>query len=99
MASSSVKSDRRISYLKALNETLDQEMGRDPSVVFMGEDVAGGAGKEDQGIIDAWGGAFGYSKGLISKVRFRKSAGHTDLRDGIHRCGGGNGGHGPPAHS
>ena len=58
MASSTVKSDRRISYLRALNETLDQEMGRDPSVVLMGEDVAGGAGKEDQGIIDAWGGAF-----------------------------------------
>ena len=67
MASSSIKSDRRISYLKALNETLDQEMGRDPSVILMGEDVAGGAGKEDQGIVDAWGGAFGYSKGLITK--------------------------------
>ncbi len=67
MTSSSVKSDRRITYLKALNETLDQEMGRDPSVVLMGEDVAGGAGKEDQGIVDAWGGAFGFSKGLITK--------------------------------
>ena len=67
MASSTVKSDRRISYLRALNETLDQEMGRDPTVVLMGEDVAGGAGKEDQGIIDAWGGAFGFSKGLITK--------------------------------
>ena len=30
MASTNVKSDRRISYLRALNETLDQEMGRDP---------------------------------------------------------------------
>ncbi|MFQ5934492.1 MAG: alpha-ketoacid dehydrogenase subunit beta [Dehalococcoidia bacterium] len=61
------KSDRRISYLRALNETLDQEMERDPTVILMGEDVAGGAGKEDQGIIDAWGGAFGFSKGLLPK--------------------------------
>ena len=37
MASSSIKSDRRISYLRALNETLDQEMGRDPSVILYWE--------------------------------------------------------------
>ena len=67
MTTSNVKSDRRITYLRALNETLDQEMGRDPTVVLMGEDVAGGAGKEEEGIVDAWGGAFGFSKGLITK--------------------------------
>ncbi|MEE9248875.1 MAG: alpha-ketoacid dehydrogenase subunit beta, partial [Dehalococcoidia bacterium] len=58
---------RRISYLRALNEALDQEMGRDPTVILMGEDVAGGAGREDQGIVDSWGGAFGFSKGLLPK--------------------------------
>ena len=58
---------RRLSFLRAMNEALDQEMERDPSVILMGEDVAGGAGREDQGIVDAWGGAFGFSKGLLPK--------------------------------
>lgn len=58
---------RNLSYIQAVNEALRQEMRRDPAVMVMGEDVAGGAGREDQGIIDAWGGPMRLTKGLISE--------------------------------
>ena len=35
---------RKISMRQAINEALDQEMARDPSVILMGEDIVGGAG-------------------------------------------------------
>ncbi|MEE9198326.1 MAG: alpha-ketoacid dehydrogenase subunit beta [Dehalococcoidia bacterium] len=56
---------RRISFVQAVNEALRQEMERDPSVIVMGEDVAGGAGREEQGFTDAWGGVFRLTKGLL----------------------------------
>src|SRR5207302_9527025 len=58
---------RTLSFREAINESLDQEMARDPSVVLMGEDVAGGAtvpGFEDE---DAWGGVLGVTNGLVKK--------------------------------
>ena len=57
--------ERMITTIQALNEALRQEMERDPTVVVMGEDDSGGAGRRDQGIEDAWGGPFGETKGLI----------------------------------
>ncbi len=51
------------SFRTALNEALAQEMRRDPRVVIMGEDVAGGTGSP--GADDAWGGAMGVTKGLL----------------------------------
>ena len=36
---------RKLSYREAINEALGQEMERDPSVIVMGEDNAGGAGR------------------------------------------------------
>ena len=36
---------RKASYIQAVNEVLRQEMERDPSVIVMGEDVAGGGGR------------------------------------------------------
>ena len=57
--------ERVITTIQALNEALRQEMERDPTVVVMGEDVSGGAGRKDQGIEDAWGGPFGETRGLI----------------------------------
>ncbi|HEY5855435.1 MAG TPA: alpha-ketoacid dehydrogenase subunit beta [Aldersonia sp.] len=56
---------RKISYRDAINEALAQEMERDPSVILMGEDVAGGQG--GQGDDDAWGGVLGVTKGLYGK--------------------------------
>lgn len=50
------------SYRQAINEAIRQEMERDPRVIIMGEDIAGGTGGEaDQ---DAWGGPMGVTKGL-----------------------------------
>ncbi len=56
---------RRITYQQAVNEALDQEMQRDPTVVIMGEDVAGGMGAPGED--DAWGGVLGVTKGLYAK--------------------------------
>ncbi len=56
---------RTITYQQAINEALDQEMARDPSVIVMGEDVVGGQGAE--GEMDAWGGVLGVTKGLYGK--------------------------------
>jgi len=53
---------RTITYREAINEALAQEMARDPRVVVMGEDNAGGEGSP--GEMDAWGGVLGVTKGL-----------------------------------
>lgn len=64
-------------YRDAFNLTLRAELERDPSVFVMGEDIAGGAGRfekdgevsyeEKKGFkpLDAWGGPFAATKGLI----------------------------------
>jgi pyruvate dehydrogenase E1 component beta subunit len=51
----------------AINEAMRQEMRRDSSVILLGEDVAGGAGREEEGQADAWGGAFAEYKGLLGE--------------------------------
>ena len=56
---------RSITYREASNEALAQEMERDPSVIVMGEDNAGGEGSP--GDEDAWGGVLGVTKGLYHK--------------------------------
>jgi pyruvate dehydrogenase E1 component beta subunit len=50
---------------QALNEALRHEMARDPNVVLIGEDIAGGAGCE--GEEDAYGGVLGVTKGLVGE--------------------------------
>ena len=54
-------------YWQAVNDALRVEMRRDDRIVVMGEDVAGGAGREADGIVDAWGGPFGITRGLIAE--------------------------------
>ena len=56
---------RVISMKDAVNEAIDQEMGRDPTVIMMGEDIVGGAGADGED--DAWGGVLGVTKGLKAK--------------------------------
>jgi acetoin:2,6-dichlorophenolindophenol oxidoreductase subunit beta len=56
---------RKISFQQAINEALAQEMERDPRVILLGEDVAGGSGTDGQ--MDAWGGVLGVTKGLWDK--------------------------------
>src|SRR5437588_12437804 len=53
------------SIRQALNEALRQEMRRDPTVIVIGEDVAGGAASEGQR--DAYGGVLGVTKGLFGE--------------------------------
>jgi pyruvate dehydrogenase E1 component beta subunit len=59
--------ERSILFVQAINEALHQAMERDPRVVVMGEDVAGGGGRQAQGIEDAWGGILGATRGLIGR--------------------------------
>jgi pyruvate dehydrogenase E1 component beta subunit len=46
-----------------------QEMAADERVVLFGEDIAGGAGRDDEHpeAADAWGGPFGVTKGLFGR--------------------------------
>ena len=52
-------------FRQALNEALHLEMSRDKNVIVFGEDVCGGTG--GTGEKDAWGGAFGVTKVLLSE--------------------------------
>ena len=56
---------RNLSMKDAINEALDQEMTRDPTVIVMGEDIVGGSGSPGED--DAWGGVLGVTKGLHAK--------------------------------
>jgi pyruvate dehydrogenase E1 component beta subunit len=53
------------SYREAISEALSGEMRRDPTVIIMGEDIAGGAGAPGED--DAWGGVLGVTKGLVGE--------------------------------
>lgn len=59
--------ERLLTYREAVNEALRLEMRRDPRIIYLGEDVAGGAGRAHLGIVDSWGGPFGATKGLIQE--------------------------------
>ncbi len=56
--------EREIPFVFALNEALRIALESDPDVILMGEDIAGGGGRADQGIEEAWGGIMGATKGL-----------------------------------
>jgi len=60
---------RELNIRDAINEALAQEMAADERVVLFGEDIAGGAGRDDDypEAADAWGGPFGVTKGLLQK--------------------------------
>lgn len=53
------------SYREAINEAITLEMERDPDVILIGEDVAGGAG--GTGVDDAYGGVLGVTRGLVGR--------------------------------
>ena len=58
---------RQLTYAQAINEAMRLEMRRNPRVILMGEDVAGGAtvaGFENE---DSWGGVLGVTKGLVQE--------------------------------
>jgi len=59
--------ERQLNFSQALNEAMQQEMRRDPTVILMGEDVAGGAGVEHLQGDESWGGVLGVTKGLVKE--------------------------------
>ncbi len=58
---------RALTFVQATNEAIRSMMRSDPDVIVMGEDVAGAAGRADQGFIDHFGGTFQLTKGLIQE--------------------------------
>lgn len=60
---------RILNIKDALNEALRQEMEVDNRIILMGEDIAGGAGRDDvyPEAADCWGGVFGVTKGLLGQ--------------------------------
>ena len=55
---------RTMTYQQAINEALQIAMREDPTVVLLGEDIAGGAMVDHLVNDDAWGGPMGVTKGL-----------------------------------
>ena len=61
-------STRTLTFREAINEAMRLEMRRDPTVIVMGEDVAGGAGTHLEAAgEEAWGGPLGVTKGLVTE--------------------------------
>jgi pyruvate dehydrogenase E1 component beta subunit len=56
-----------LKYWQAINDALRLEMRRDERILVLGEDVAGAAGRERDGLVDAWGGPYGITRGLIQE--------------------------------
>jgi pyruvate dehydrogenase E1 component beta subunit len=58
---------RQMTYGEAINEAIRIAMREDPTVVLLGEDVAGGANIDHLIDEDAWGGPMGVTKGLVQE--------------------------------
>jgi pyruvate/2-oxoglutarate/acetoin dehydrogenase E1 component len=58
---------RQMTYQQAINEALRIAMREDPTVVLLGEDIAGGAMIDHLVNEDAWGGPMGVTKGLVQE--------------------------------
>src|SRR3712207_1369648 len=58
---------RQMTYQQAITEALQIAMREDPTVVLMGEDIAGGAMVDHLVNEDAWGGPMGVTKGLVQE--------------------------------
>ena len=65
---------RELTIKDAINEALAQEMAADDRVILFGEDIAGGAGRDEDypEAADAWGGPFGVTQGLLGKFGRRR---------------------------
>jgi pyruvate dehydrogenase E1 component beta subunit len=58
---------RELTFSQAINDALRLAMRRDPTVIVLGEDVAGAAGRAHLGLADAWGGPLRATRGLIGE--------------------------------
>ena len=61
-----------LTFSQAINEALRLEMRRDPTVIILGEDIAGAAGRAHLGLVDAWGGPLRATRGLITEFGERR---------------------------
>jgi len=59
--------NRVLTFRDALNETIKQEMRRDPAVFHIGESLAGGAGIPEFENADGMGGSLGATRGLVAE--------------------------------
>jgi len=57
---------RELTFNQAINEAIRQEMRRDPTIIIIGEDVAGAAGRRNQGFDDGWAPSL-KSRGLYAE--------------------------------
>jgi pyruvate/2-oxoglutarate/acetoin dehydrogenase E1 component len=69
---STATATRELTFSQAINDALRLEMRRDPTVIVMGEDVAGAAGRAHLGLVDAWGGPLRATRGLITEFGPRR---------------------------
>jgi pyruvate dehydrogenase E1 component beta subunit len=58
---------RTMTYQQAITEALQIAMREDPTVILLGEDIAGGAMVDHLVNDDAWGGPMGVTKGLVQE--------------------------------
>ena len=58
---------KTVTVAEAVNAAIRLEMRRNPRVILMGEDVAGGATLEHLEDDEAWGGVLGVTKGLVQE--------------------------------
>ena len=65
---------RLLNVKDAINEALAAEMELDSRVFLIGEDIGGGAGRDEQypPALDAWGGPFGVTQGLQTRFGRRR---------------------------
>ncbi|MDU4792968.1 MAG: alpha-ketoacid dehydrogenase subunit beta [Staphylococcus sp.] len=59
--------ERKLTFMGAINEAIDQSMEQDENVILIGTDVSGGAGVKHIKDDDTFGGVFGVTKGLAKK--------------------------------
>ena len=60
--------ERKLTFMGAINEAIDQSMEQDDNVILIGTDVSGGAGVEHIKDDDTFGGVFGVTKGLAKNI-------------------------------
>src|SRR4030043_1137025 len=58
---------RELTFSQAINEAIRQEMRRDQTIIILGEDINGAAGRAHLGVSEAWGGPLRVTRGLFSE--------------------------------
>ena len=75
-------STNTLTYSEAVNDAIRLAMRKDPTVILLGEDVAGGAGVDHLQDDQALGGALGVTKGLVQEFG-RSRARYADYGVGL----------------